>query len=161
MMHTPFHITKVAVKAAQDLQADSIASIGGGNTVGLGKAVSVRSDLPHICVPTTYAGSRMTPILGETTDGTKTTKTTQKDVALLPVAVFYDISLTMSLPAEISLTNGIDAVAHTVEALYAPNTNLILRLQAREGMGALSQALLMIVNSLQDSEARTKALYGA
>ena len=158
MMHTPFHITKVAVKAAQDLQADSIASIGGGSTIGLGKAVSVRSDLPHICVPTTYAGSGMTPILGETTDDTKTT---QKDVALLPVAVFYDISLTMSLPAEISLTNGIDAVAHTVEALYAPNTNLILRLQAREGMGALSQALLMIVNSLQDLEARTKALYGA
>ena len=100
----------------------------------------------------------MTPVLGETMDGTKTT---QNDVALLPVAVFYDVSLTMSLPAEINLTSGIDAIAHTVEALYAPNTNLIIRLQAREGMGALSQALLMIVNSLQDSEARTKALYGA
>ena len=157
-MYTPLETTKEAVQAPQDLRADSIVSIGGGSTIGLGKAISIRTGLPHICIPTTYAGSEMTPILGETMGGTKTTR---KDAAILPDAVIYDVSLTMSLPAKISITSGINAIAHAIEALYAPDTNPIIRLQAREGVSALSQALLVIVNSPQDLEARTKALYGA
>jgi alcohol dehydrogenase class IV len=157
-MHTPIEMTKEAVQAAQDLKADSIVSVGGGSTIGLGKAVSIRSGLPHVCIPTTYAGSEMTPILGETMDGTKTTR---KDAAILPEAVIYDVSLTMSLPAKISITSSINAIAHAVEALYAPDTNPIIRLQAKEGVSALSQALLVIVNSPRNLEARTKALYGA
>ncbi|OSS48488.1 hypothetical protein B5807_07939 [Epicoccum nigrum] len=122
-------MTKEAVQAAQDLKADSIVSVGGGSTIGLGKAISIRSGLPHVCIPKTYAGSEMTPILGETMDGTKTTR---KDAAIFPEAVIYDVSLTMSLPAKISITSGINAIAHDVEALYAPDKSPIIRLQAKE-----------------------------
>ncbi|PVI03963.1 putative maleylacetate reductase [Periconia macrospinosa] len=157
-MHTPIEITREAVQAAEDLKADSIVSIGGGSTIGLGKAISIRTGLRHFCIPTTYAGSEMTPILGETVDGIKTTR---RDIAIIPETVIYDVSLTMSLPLAISITSGINAIAHAVEALYAPDTNPIIRLMAKEGIGALSQALLIITASPQDLEARTKALYGA
>lgn len=157
-MHTPIEITQQAVQAAKDLKADNIVSIGGGSTIGLGKAISIRTGLPHICIPTTYAGSEMTPILGETVDGIKTTR---RDIAIIPDTVIYDVSLTMSLPPNISITSGINAIAHAAEALYAPDTNPIFRLMAKEGMGALSQALPIIAMSPQDSEARRKALYGA
>lgn len=158
-MHTPTSVTQEALEVAKALGADSVVSIGGGSTIGLGKAIAVRTGLPHICIPTTYAGSEMTPILGETVDGLKTTR---RSASILPGTVIYDVNLTLSLPVELSVTSGINAIAHAVEALYAPDTNPIIRLIANEAIRALSQALVIIVQSSgQDHESRSQALYGA
>lgn len=108
-MHTPTHITDKALEYANAQNADSVISIGGGSTIGLGKAISVRTGLPHICIPTTYAGSEMTPILGETADGLKKTRS---DPKILPGTVIYDVDLTMTLPGTMSATSGINAIAH-------------------------------------------------
>jgi alcohol dehydrogenase class IV len=157
-MHTPVEVTDEAHKVAKKLKADSIVSIGGGSTIGLGKAISIRTGLPHICIPTTYAGSEMTPILGETANGVKTTR---RDPKILPGTVIYDVDLTMSLPTGMSATSGVNAIAHAVEALYAPDTNPIINLLAQEGIRSLSHALATIVESPQDTTARSQALYGA
>ena len=109
-MHTPSGITEKALAYAKSTNADSVVSIGGGSTIGLGKAISIRTGLPHICIPTTYAGSEMTPILGETQDGKKTTRS---DPKILPGTVIYDVSLTMTLPASMSATSGVNAIAHS------------------------------------------------
>ena len=77
-MHTPVEVTSKALAHASSVSADSLISIGGGSTIGLGKALSIRTGLPHICIPTTYAGSEMTPILGETENGKKTTRSDEK-----------------------------------------------------------------------------------
>jgi alcohol dehydrogenase class IV len=108
-MHTPTHVTEKALAYAKSINADSIISIGGGSTIGLGKAISIRTGLPHICIPTTYAGSEMTPILGETADGVKKTRS---DPKILPGTVIYDVDLTMTLPASMSATSGVNALAH-------------------------------------------------
>lgn len=157
-MHTPTNVTEKAVEYAKSVSADSIISMGGGSTIGLGKAISFRTGLPHICIPTTYAGSEMTPILGETADGVKKTKSDQK---ILPKTVIYDVDLTMSLPASMSATSGVNAIAHAVEALYAQNGNPIITLLALEGTKALACSLPRIIRTPNDTEARTKALYGA
>jgi alcohol dehydrogenase class IV len=109
MMHTPTHITDKAVEYARAQGADLVVSIGGGSTIGLGKAISIRTGLPHICIPTTYAGSEMTPILGETAEGLKKTRS---DPKILPGTVIYDVDLTMTLPAAMSATSGVNAIAH-------------------------------------------------
>ena len=157
-MHTPIEITNEAMQTAINLKADSIISIGGGSTIGLGKAISIRTGLPHICIATTYAGSEMTPILGETDAGLKTTR---KDPKILPGTVIYDVDLTMTLPQHLTAFSGVNALAHAVEALYAPDTNPIIRLLAKEGIQALSEALTIIVKAGQDKYARSRALYGA
>lgn len=108
-MHTPTHVTDKALDYAKAQGADSVISIGGGSTIGLGKAISIRTGLPHICIPTTYAGSEMTPILGETADGLKKTRS---DPKILPGTVIYDVDLTMTLPAAMSATSGVNAIAH-------------------------------------------------
>lgn len=108
-MHTPTHITDKALEYAKAQGADCVVSIGGGSTIGLGKAISIRTGLPHICIPTTYAGSEMTPILGETADGLKKTRS---DPKILPGTVIYDVDLTMTLPAAMSATSGVNAIAH-------------------------------------------------
>jgi maleylacetate reductase len=108
-MHTPLHITEHAMKVAQEAHVDSTVSIGGGSTTGLGKALAIRLGIPQICIPTTYAGSEMTPTLGETVNGRKTTR---RDDAIRPNVVIYDVDLTLKLPVRTSLTSGMNAIAH-------------------------------------------------
>lgn len=157
-MHTPVAVTQEALKVVRDLNADVTVALGGGSTTGLGKAIALRTDLPQIVIPTTYAGSEATPILGETRDGLKTT---QRSMKVLPEVILYDVDLTLSLPAGLSATSGMNAIAHAVEALYAHDANPITSLMAEEAIRALAKALPAIVKNPKDSEARSDALYGA
>lgn len=157
-MHTPVEVTERAISIVRDAQIDGFVAVGGGSAIGLAKALALRTDLPQIAVPTTYAGSEMTPILGETKDGTKVT---QSNAKILPEVVLYDVNLTLSLPPTLSGTSGLNAIAHAVEALYARDRNPITSLMALEGIGALMQALPLIMDNPEDREARSKALYGA
>ena len=157
-MHTPVEVTEQALVAMKACDADCVVSLGGGSTTGLGKALALRTGVNQLCIPTTYAGSEMTPILGETKDGLKTTVRT-KDV--LPETVIYDVDLTLSLPASLAATSGINAIAHAVEALYARDRNPVISLMAEEGIRALADALPLIMARPGDREARGQALYGA
>jgi alcohol dehydrogenase class IV len=157
-MHTPVDITEEALKDVQSLGADGFVALGGGSTIGLGKALALRTDLPLLAVPTTYAGSEMTTILGETKDGRKVTQRTPK---VLPEVVIYDVELTLSLPPSLSVTSGLNALAHAVEALYAHDTNPIITLMAEDGIAALGRSLPRIIHNPVDVEARADAQYGA
>lgn len=156
-MHTPIHVTEEAMKAVKETGADCVVSLGGGSTTGLGKAIAFRTDLPQIVIPTSYAGSEVTPILGQTEDGKKTTL---KSPRVLPEVVLYDPELTVGLPVAMSVTSGLNAIAHAAEALYARDRNPISTLMATEGIKALTQALPKIVADPADMEAREDALYG-
>jgi alcohol dehydrogenase class IV len=157
-MHTPVHVTERALIRVNELDADGVVAIGGGSTTGLGKAIALRTDLPQIVVPTSYAGSEMTPILGETQEGLKTTQSSPK---VLPETVIYDVDLTMTMPPSLSATSGLNAIAHAVEALYARDQNPIISLMAEEGIRSLARALPTISARGNDIAARTDALYGA
>ena len=156
-MHTPVDVTEQAMEQVALLRADGVVAVGGGSTIGLGKAIAVRTDLPQIVVPTSYAGSEMTPILGETRDGLKTTRS---DPKILPETVIYDVELTRTLPASFAVTSGINAIAHAVEALYARDANPVISLMAEEGIRLLAGALPRLLAS-DDAEARDDALRGA
>jgi maleylacetate reductase len=157
-MHTPVEVTNDAMQQVAEYQADGVLSLGGGSTIGLGKAIAYRSDLPQIVIPTTYAGSEVTPILGQTENGAKTTLRSPK---VLPEVVIYDAQMTHSLPKSMSITSGINAIAHAVEALYAQDKNPVSSMMAVEGATALIEALPIIADDQQHSAAREKALYGS
>jgi maleylacetate reductase len=157
-MHTPVSVSEEAVKAARAVNADCLVSVGGGSTIGLGKAVALRTDLPQIVLPTTYAGSEMTPILGETVDGKKSTQRTLK---VLPEVVVYDPELTLTLPPDVSVTSGINAVAHAVEALYAKDRIPLVSLMAAESIRMFVRSLARILAEPLDLSVRSDALYGA
>lgn len=157
-MHTPVEVSEEAVALAKRLDVDCVVALGGGSTTGLGKAIALRTGLPQIAVPTTYAGSEMTPILGETENGVKTTK---RLPVILPKTVIYDVDLSLTLPPALSATSGLNAMAHAVEALYAQDNNPITSLMAEEGIAAFTRSLPTIVQAPQDIAARSEALYGA
>jgi maleylacetate reductase len=158
VMHVPVEVAEDARRVAKELGTDCCVAIGGGSTVGLGKAIALTSGLPVLAVPTTYSGSEMTPIQGFTEKGLKRT---QRDPRMMPKTVLYDPELTFGLPVATSAASGMNAIAHCVEALYARDANPIVSLMAEEGIRALAGALPRIVNEPQDREARSDALYGA
>ncbi len=158
VMHVPVEVAEEARRVARELGADCCVAIGGGSTVGLGKAIALTSGLPVLAVPTTYSGSEMTPIQGFTEKGLKRT---QRDPRMLPRTVIYDPELTYGLPVATSAASGMNAIAHCVEALYAKDANPVISIMAEEGIRALAAALPRIVNEPQDAEARGDALYGA
>ncbi len=158
VMHVPVEVAQAARAEAARLGADCYVAVGGGSTIGLGKAIALESGQPIIAVPTTYAGSEVTPIYG-ITEGRL--KKTGRDTRVLPRTVLYDPELTLSLPVDISAASGMNAMAHAVEALYAQDGNPIISLMAEESIRALAEALPAVVRRPGDIDARSRALYGA
>lgn len=158
VMHVPIETAREARVEAQRLGADCAVAIGGGSTTGLGKAIALESGLPIIAIPTTYAGSEVTPIYGLTEGGVKRTG---KDPRVLPRTVIYDPELTLSLPLAMTVTSGMNAIAHAAEGLYAKDGNPIMDLMAAEGIRAIAAALPALRARPSDLEARAQALYGA
>lgn len=158
VMHVPVEVARKAVDEAVAAQADVLVALGGGSSTGMAKAVAKELRLPILAVATTYAGSEMTSIWGLTENARKVTG---KDPAVLPKTVIYDPELTVSLPVELSAASGMNALAHLVEGMYAPNVSPVSFIQAEEGVRALAMALPRVVADPRDLRARGDALYGA
>jgi alcohol dehydrogenase class IV len=158
VMHVPIETAREARDEARKLGADCAIAIGGGSTTGLGKAIAMDSGMPIIAIPTTYAGSEMTPIYGITEAGLKKTG---RDPRVLPRTVIYDPELTLTLPVPLSVTSGMNAIAHAAEGLYAQDSNPVMDLMAEEGIRAFAQAIPALHRRGDDLDARGEALYGA
>jgi alcohol dehydrogenase class IV len=158
VMHVPRDTVVAATAAARDVRADCIVAVGGGSTVGLAKAMALENPLPILAVPTTYAGSEMTSMHGITEAGVKRTG---RDERVVPRSVIYDPALSVALPLTVSVTSGLNAMAHAVEGLYAPDGNPVVSLLAEEGLRAFARSLPRLKANAADIPARGEALYGA
>ncbi|MEU3980541.1 maleylacetate reductase [Streptomyces sp. NPDC026672] len=156
--HVPVRSAVDARERARQLGADGCVAVGGGSAVGLGKAIALEHDFKIVAVPTTYAGSEMTPVWGLTENGRKRTG---RDPRVLPVSVVYDPELTVDLPSALTSTSGLNAIAHAVEALYAPDASPVVGLMAEEGVRALAAALPALRTDGADLSTRARAQYGA
>ncbi|GIE92392.1 maleylacetate reductase [Actinoplanes regularis] len=157
-MHVPVAVAERARAAAAEHDADVLVSVGGGSTTGLAKAVALTTGLPIVAVPTTYAGSEATDVWGLTENGRKTTGS---DRRVLPRTVIYDAALTLSLPAELSVASGLNALAHCVDSMWAPRTDPVNQALALAGVRALSSGLPLVLGEPHGLEGREQALYGA
>ena len=158
VVHVPIEVAIEARSALARAKADGIVALGGGSAIGLAKAVALELTLPIIAIPTTYAGSEMTPIWGITEGGLKKTG---RDSRVLPRTVIYDPSLLVGLPPSATAPSGINALAHCVEALYAPDGNPVVSAMAEEGLRRMAQSLPVAVRQPGDLEARAETLCAA
>lgn len=136
--HVPSDVADAARAAAAEGGVDGLLSVGGGSTTGTAKIVALTTGLPILAVPTTYAGSEMTPVWGLTT---ASRKETGNDARVLPKTVVYDPDLTRTLPASLAAASAFNAIAHCVEAFWGPGANPINSLSAAEGIRALREGL--------------------
>jgi alcohol dehydrogenase class IV len=156
--HVPVAVAEQARAVAREARADVLLSVGGGSTTGTAKAIALELELPILAVPTTYAGSEMTPVWGMTE---AQRKTTGRSLAVLPKVVIYDPQLTLTLPAGVTGPSAMNAIAHCVEALYVPNANPITTLLAQRGIAALAQGAPRAFEHPDDIDARSLTLFGA
>ena len=156
--HVPTEVAEDARTKGREVGADGIVAIGGGSAIGLAKAVALTSGPAIVAVPTTYAGSEMTPVWGETAGGSKTTGT---DLKVLPRTVVYDPVLSQHLPKKVTAASVANAIAHCVEAVWTPKADPITETTAVEGVRALTAGLNKILADPTDLDARGDLLYGA
>ena len=157
VQHVPVEVAESARATASQIGADLVVSVGGGSTTGLAKAIALTADLPVVAVPTTYAGSEATNVWGLTE---RRAKTTGADDKVLPRTVIYDADLTLSLPRDLSVSSGLNGLAHCIDSLWAPRADPINEALAIGGANALARALRGLVQDPTDVDAREAALYG-
>lgn len=155
--HVPAELAAEVTADAIRVGADGVVTVGGGSATGLGKALAL-SGLPLVAIPTTYAGSEMTPVWGVTTDGRKETG---RDPQVLPKTVLYDPELTFRLPPLVTAASGMNALAHCLEALWAAGASPLSSPIALDGARALCEAVPAAVAEPWDPAVRSRALVGA
>ena len=158
VQHVPYSTIEAALGVVTAVSADLLIATGGGSTIGLAKGIALETNLPILAIPTTYAGSEMTHIWGISHDGRKTTG---RNPIVKPKTVIYDPELIVSLPPALSITSGVNAIAHAVEALYAENANPISSMMAEESIRSLAAGLPLVAQEPNNLEARNSTLYGA
>lgn len=149
--HVPAEVADAARAAAERSDVDCVLCVGGGSVIGTAKVVALERPVPIVAVPTTYAGSEMTPIWGRTEAGEKRTG---RSPDVLPAVVVYDPELTVGLPPDITAASGMNALAHAVEGHRADPVTALL---AGEAMRALTAGLPKAVAE----EDRDEVLFGA
>jgi maleylacetate reductase len=158
VMHVPVEVAERARAAAARNDIDALVSVGGGSTTGLAKAIAMTTGLPIVAVPTTYAGSEATPVWG-LTEGAR--KTTGVDLTVLPKVIIYDAALTTSLPVDLSVASGLNALAHCVDAMWGPSADPINAALAAEGIRSLAAGLPQVIADPEGLEGRERTLYAA
>jgi maleylacetate reductase len=156
--HVPAAVAEAARAAAAEVGADALLAIGGGSAIGTAKAIALTTGLPIVTVPTTFSGSEATPVWGITTDGRKETGI---DRRVLARSVVYDSELTRGLPREIAIPSGFNALAHCVEAVWAPRTTPVAGALALEAVRALDRGMTALAGDRATADDHDAMLYGA
>jgi maleylacetate reductase len=169
--HVPAAQVDAALTLAAEHEIDAALALGGGSAIGTAKAVAAalsdrtpdRTPIAVAAIPTTYAGSEMTPVYGVTRTGEDGTarKVTTSDARIAPRLILYDPLLTLDLPRELSAGTGINALAHCLETLYSLTRNPLSSAAARAGIRAITHALPRCVADGGDAAARAEMLEGA
>jgi maleylacetate reductase len=156
--HVPRRVADAATAAAADVGADAVLAIGGGSTIGTAKAVALATGLPIVAIPTTYAGSEVTPVWGITDNGDKRTG---RDPVVLPRTVLYDVERTAALPMAITVASAMNAMAHCIDSLWAANATPLALLQALRAIELIAAALPMVHSEPSHERGRHDLLLGA
>lgn len=178
--HVPLEQVEEAVAAASTHEVDAVIGMGGGSPIGLAKAVSLELEaqrtgrtaraehvtsqplVPVVAIPTTYAGSEMTPVYGVTQrDGDSTRKITVRDPKVTPKVALYDPELTLTLPRHMTATTGVNALAHCIESVYSITRNPLSTSAALRGVFHITCALPDIVADGSDLDRRTDMFVGS
>jgi maleylacetate reductase len=158
--HVPVETVEAARGQAQQQQVEVVVAMGGGSAMGVGKGVVAGAARSLIAIPTTYAGSEMTPVFG-TTDRAERRKSVRRDDAVLPRLAIYDPEVTVDLSPELTASTGINALAHCVEACYARDANPLVPAVALEGIRRIARSLPLCIANGRNLDAREDVLTGA
>jgi maleylacetate reductase len=149
-------VPSVHVDVPEDV--DGILAIGGGSAIDTGKHTSAETGLPVVHVPTTYSGAEWTTFYG-----VRSPDRVMRGggAGARPVAIVYDVGLTLDLPRDETAGTAMNALAHCAEALYVAGRSPAGDEQALLGAPLIADALPRVLADLSDLTAREELLRGA
>jgi len=164
---------------ARTYGADVIVAVGGGSAIDVAKAVSAvaryggtildyeglekvpGAGIPVVAIPTTAGtGSEVTP-WAIVTDVERQFKAPVGSVHLAPRVALVDPLTTLSLPAPLTASTGMDALTHAIEAYSARCSNPISDALVLYATELISTYLERAVACGDDVEARSAMLLGS
>jgi maleylacetate reductase len=154
--HTPVEVVEEVTRAAQGF--DGLLAVGGGSAIDTAKAVSARTELPVVSVPTTYSGAEWAPGFG-IRDEERRVKAGGGGARL--AGIVYEPELTLGLPPGETAGTALNALAHSAEALYVEGRNDEADEQALEGAKLISASLPLVIVDGDYVEGRRRLLEGA
>jgi maleylacetate reductase len=148
--HVPLALVERAARELHASGADVVVALGGGSSIGLGKALRLRSSFFFVAIPTTYAGSEATDIHGVTS---ASEKVTGRDSRVVPDLVVYDPSLLLDMPLSLSVTSLMNALAHPVSALSTGSLDATWHPAALAASASVYRAIVAVLEDPQGLEA--------
>ncbi|MBI3917094.1 MAG: iron-containing alcohol dehydrogenase [Betaproteobacteria bacterium] len=185
-LHAPLDSAFEGSRRARALEADCLVSFGGGSASDTMKGIalacaedgrlldftlerlpdgtvknplSTRPKLPSIAIPTTVSGADITPAFALTEETGK--KILFRDASVAPRVLVYDPELMASVPARSMSESGMNALAHTIEALYSKARNPVSGIHAREAVPLLYRGLHAIATGSAQRDDYTALALGA
>lgn len=168
---------------AADFETQFVVAVGGGSVLDVGKAVAgllanpghvmeylevvgegkplLRPALPFLAIPTTGGtGSEATrnAVFGVPQKGVKVS---MRSPHLVPRAAILDPELTVSLPREVTITSGLDALTQLLEAFVCRRANALTDAVCREGLRRAVTALPLAVGEPTNLSARLDMMVAA
>jgi maleylacetate reductase len=139
-------------------ESDGIVAIGGGSAIDTGKYASGQTGLPVVHVPTTYSGAEWTTFYGIRSPDRRMQG---GGAGANPVALVYDVDLTLGLQRAESVGTALNALAHCAEALYVKGRSPEGDAEAIAGALLIAEWLPRVAADGSDREAREGLLRGA
>lgn len=163
-----------AAGEARETEPSIVIGIGGGSAMDTAKALAAlathpggteqyrgldkltRAALPKIMVPTTAGtGSEVTPTAVFIGGGRKGGINSHR---IIPETALLDPELTLSLPLEVTVSTGLDALAHALESLLSLNSNPYTEPLSLQAIALVAGHLPSLVEKGRDIEARGRML---
>jgi len=184
--HAPLHTAFEGWERAKELRVDGLISFGGGSASDTMKGIALtlaedgrlldftlerlpdgtlrnplsgRPKLPSVAIPTTVSGAEITPAFALTEPSGK--KILFRDASVASRVLVFDPELMAAVPARSMSESGMNALAHTVEAMYSKAKNPISHMYLREGLPPLYRGLHAIARGNAQRDDYTALALGA
>ena len=157
----------------KDKKCDGIIAMGGGSVIDTAKGVNIlvstdTNDLkehmgleilngklkPLIVIPSTSGTGSEATLVSVIADTSRDVKMEFISYNILPDVAILDARMTLSLPAKLTASTGIDALTHSIEAVTGLQKNPLSNVYALTAIELIGRYLKTAVEDGKDQEAR-------
>ena len=167
------------VLAYKSNHCDSLIAIGGGSPMdcakGIGIIVSNGNDILHyegvdnitqplpplLCIPTTAGSAADVSQFAIINDVARHVKIAIISKSIVPDLALIDPEVTLSMPLDLTIHTGLDALTHATEAYVSNASSPITDMYALESITYLLEGLPEVAKNLENIEARGKVMLGS
>lgn len=168
-----------ALKCARDMDADVLIGFGGGSALDTAKCAAAlvtnggdiidyegyerfpRRGLPIVAIPTTAGTGSEVTRGAAITDSNRNVKMLLMSAWLVPTVAIVDPEPTLTMPAAVTASTGLDALTHAIESFVSRRRQPISDALALDAMARIARHLPHVFESPDDRLGREQMCLGS